>query len=198
MSGALRFAPVRPFPIRLAGPLGFLAIAAALAAVLLAMGRAPWCACGTIKLWHGVVHSSENSQHLTDWYTFTHLLHGAGFYALLAPLRRRLPLRSRFLLAMGGEAIWEAVENTDFVIQRYRTATLALDYYGDSVVNSLGDLLAAAVGFAFAARAPVRATIAAVIAIELLLAWAIRDNLTLEVLMLVAPIRAIARWQAGA
>jgi hypothetical protein len=176
---------------------GFLAIGAAMALALLALGREPWCTCGTIRLWHGVVHSSENSQHLSDWYTFTHVLHGFGFYAALAPFRRWLPPRARFLLAMAGEAAWEVVENTDFVIQRYRAATIALDYYGDSVVNSLGDLLAAAAGYGLAARAPVAMTIAVAVALELFLAWAIRDNLTLNVLMLLHPFPAIEAWQSG-
>lgn len=176
---------------------GLLAIAVALAAVLLLMGREPWAASGTIELWHGVVHSSENSQHLTDWYTFTHLLHGFALYAALLPLRGRLSPGARFLVAMTGEAAWEVIENTAFVIERYRTATIALDYYGDSVVNSVGDLLAAAVGYGFAARAPVWATIAVALALEGFLAWAIRDNLTLNILMLLYPIPAIEAWQAG-
>jgi len=177
---------------------GFLLIGAALAAALLALGREPWWTGGTIKLWHGVVHSSENSQHLSDWYTFTHVLHGFALYAALAPFRGRLPPGARFLLAMAGEAVWEAFENTDFVIQRYRAATIALDYYGDSVVNALGDLVAAAAGYGFASRAPVWATIAVVIALELFLAWAIRDNLTLNILMLLHPFPGIEQWQAGA
>jgi hypothetical protein len=122
--------------------------------VLLAMGRVPWCECGYVKLWHGVVRSSENSQHLTDWYTFTHFIHGFGFYAVFARIWRRRSVSTRFLAATAAEAIWEVFENTSFVIERYRAETISLDYYGDSVLNALGDLAASSIGFVFAARAP--------------------------------------------
>lgn len=167
-------------------------------AALLAMGRLPWCECGYIKLWHGVVKSAENSQHLTDWYTFTHFIHGFGFYAVFAVLGRRWPLATRFLAATGAEAAWEVFENTPFVIERYRAETISLDYYGDSVVNALGDLAASCIGFLFAARVLVGLTIVAFVAIEAVLAYFIRDNLTLNVLMLVCPIDAVRVWQSGA
>jgi hypothetical protein len=166
-------------------------------AALLAMGRVPWCECGYVKLWHGVVHSSENSQHLTDWYTFTHFIHGFGLYLALSLLGPGWSLATRFLLATAGEAAWEVFENTPFVIERYRAETISLDYYGDSVVNALGDLVASDVGFLFAARVPVWATLAAFVVLEGALACIIRDNLTLNVLMLVWPIEAIKRWQSG-
>ncbi len=172
-------------------------IGVAFVSTLLAMGRVPWCECGYIKLWHGVVRSSENSQHLTDWYTFTHFIHGFGFYAALAWLARGWPLAARFVAATAAEAAWEIFENTSFVIDRYRAETISLDYYGDSVVNAVGDLVASCIGFLFAARAPVRATIFVVVLLEVALAYFIRDNLTLNVLMLVWPVEAVKVWQAG-
>jgi len=173
------------------------AIMVSAASIELAMGRVPWCKCGYIKLWHGVVNSSENSQHITDWYTFTHIVHGIGFYVLLWLAARRMPVRSRFLAAVLLEAAWEVLENTPMVINRYRAATISLDYYGDSVINSMSDIAAMMLGFWIAYRLPVLMTLAVVIGIEAGLAYFIRDNLTLNILMLIHPIDAVKRWQSG-
>jgi hypothetical protein len=174
-----------------------IAIVATAAALELSMGRVPICKCGYVKLWHGIVNSAENSQHLTDWYTFSHVIHGIAFYGLLRLAARRLPLAWRFVAAVLLEAVWEVFENTPFVINRYRAATISLDYYGDSVLNSVSDICAMMAGFWLARRAPLWLTISLVVILEVAVALIIRDNLTLNILMLLHPFEAIKRWQLG-
>lgn len=170
----------------------------ALAAVyLLSIGREPICKCGYVKLWHGEVVSSENSQHISDWYTPSHVIHGFIFFGLLWLFARRLSFGWRLAIATLVEAAWEIVENSDAVIERYRAVTISLDYYGDSVLNTVCDVLAMVLGFFLAARLPVWATVALAIGFEAFTIWMIRDGLALNVLMLLYPLDWVAEWQAG-
>ena len=174
-----------------------LALVAVAAAILLAMGRPAICTCGEVKLWVGTVHGPDNSQHLADWYTPSHIIHGFLFYALGWLFLRRNPPGDRLLAAMLIEAAWEILENSQYIIDRYREATMALGYNGDSVINSVADIAWMIVGFAIARRLPVWATVALAMGFELLTLIVIRDNLALNVVMLVAPVEAIGDWQAG-
>jgi hypothetical protein len=173
----------------------------ALAIILLAMGREPICKCGFVKFWHGQTVSSENSQHLADWYTFSHIIHGFIFYGFTWLVARlagwRFDVWKALLAAIAIEGAWEIFENTDFIINRYREQTIALDYYGDSVVNSVADTLWMMVGFFAAASLTWKWALAAAVIMELSVGWIIRDNLTLNVIMLIWPNEAIKTWQSG-
>lgn len=163
------------------------------AAVLRSFGRRWWCACGGWTPWSWEVWSSHNSQHLIDWYSPSHLLHGLIFYALLCGLKRAYAVR--FSLAMALEAGWEMLENSSLIINRYRAVTASLDYFGDSILNSLSDISCCACGFWLAARLPPRWSVAIFVLSEALTTALIRDGLLLNILMLVAPSESVRAWQ---
>ena len=174
------------------------ALLALLGAILFAMGRPPICPCGTVSLWHGIVQSNQNSQQISDWYSFSHIIHGFIFFGLSRWLLPRQPLWVALGLAIGIEGAWEILENSPIIIDRYREVTMAFGYSGDSILNSVSDTLFMVAGFLAASRMRWWATVALAIAFELFTLWTIRDNLTLNVLMLVSPVEAIRDWQAGA
>ena len=183
--------------------LAALAIAAVTVIVLLAMDRPPICTCGYVKLWHGNINSSGNSQHIADWYTPSHIIHGMIFYALGWLLFARWKIggagsvRWGITLAVLIEAAWEVLENTPFIIDRYRSVTVNWGYSGDSVLNSFADIGWMSFGFFLALRLPVKVTAALAVIAEIATAIIVRDNLTLNVVMLLFPLDSIAQWQAA-
>lgn len=173
------------------------ALMAVAAVLLFTQGRVAWCKCGSLAPWSGDIWSLHNSQHLVDPYSFTHVLHGVAFFALLWPLRRWAPDGVRAVVAVAVESAWECLENSAAVIEKYREATISLDYYGDSVANSMADVVACAVGFTIASRVSWKVALGFFLATEVVLALWIRDSLLLNVLMLTFPIDAVKQWQMG-
>ncbi len=171
------------------------------------IGRIPYCSCGYIQFWYGDTNGPGNSQHITDWYSFSHFIHGLLFFGITHVISRytgrkkglehRWSLGTRFVIAITLEALWELLENSPFVINRYRTATLAHDYEGDSILNSLVDIVTCGIGFICAKKIPVWMTVALIITLEVFAAYFVRDNLTLNIIMLLYPLEAVKLWQMG-
>jgi hypothetical protein len=185
-----------------AGKLAALGAAAGIVIILLGMHRPPICPCGTIRLWQGVVESAENSQQIADWYSFSHVIHGFLFYGTAYLLWRRFGLQAlspRWALALAVlvEGAWEILENSPVIIDRYRAVTISYGYSGDSVLNSFADMAFMSLGFLFAARVPAMVTVSVALVFEAFTLFMIRDNLTLNVLMLAYPLDAVREWQAG-
>jgi hypothetical protein len=173
------------------------ALLAATGAVLWSYGRNLWCSVGDLTPWSWETASAHNSQHLLDPYSFTHFEHGVLFYAGLALVARRLPVRTRLLIALTLAGGWELLENSTFIIDRYREQTLDVGYYGDSVLNSLADMGWCALGFWVTSRVRWHVAVAIVVVFEVALAVTIRDNLFLNILMLIHPFDAILAWQSA-
>lgn len=185
-----------------AGAIAALGVALGIVVILLGMHRPPICPCGTIRLWQGVVESAENSQQISDWYSFSHVIHGFLFYGAAHLLWRKAGLKAispiwALALAVLVEGSWEILENSPIIIDRYRAVTISWGYSGDSVLNSFCDMAFMALGFVFASRAPALVTVVVAIAFELFTLAMIRDNLALNVLMLAWPVEAVREWQAG-
>jgi len=165
--------------------------------VLLFLGQ-PWiCECKYIKFWEGDISSSGSSQHIADWYTFSHIIHGLVFYGILWFLFPKMPVKYRFLFALGIEVSWELFENTPFIINAYRQQALAQGYIGDSILNSVFDTLFTLLGFGFAMLMPVWTSFVFVIAIEVFVAYSIHDNLTLNIINFIYQFEFIRLWQTG-
>lgn len=160
-------------------------------------GRLVMCKCGYVLPWYNNTNGPGNSQHLSDWYTFSHIIHGMLFYGFLWLIARKLPVKTRIIIAILIECGWELLENSPLIINRYRTATFALDYYGDSIINSVSDVISMCLGFFMSRRIPVWMTIVLIIALEVFAGYMVRDNLILNIIMLIYPIESIKVWQAA-
>lgn len=176
--------------------IAILAIVACSVVVLRAFGRLWWCACGEFRFYATDVLSPHNSQHLVDAYSFTHVEHGLIFYGLFLTLLPRVPFWWRLVLAVLLESSWEILENSSLIIERYRSATMSFNYYGDTIVNSIGDIASCIAGFAIASRLPAKLSILLFVLVELGLLLVIRDNLTLNIIMLIWPLESIRSWQS--
>ncbi len=187
------------WPLRVSKFSALIALLLSLAfiAILFYMDRPPICACGNIKLWHGIVQSSENSQHIADWYTPSHIIHGFIFFGLGRLLLKKWPLGLALCAAILVEGAWEILENSQVIIDRYREVTISYGYAGDSIINSVFDLVWMILGFFLASRLPWKVTLALALLFEAFTAYMIRDNLALNVLMLVAPIESVKEWRAA-
>ncbi|MBF9151382.1 DUF2585 domain-containing protein [Novosphingobium jiangmenense] len=185
-----------------AGWIAAIGVALGIVVILLGMARPPICPCGTIRLWQGVVESAENSQQISDWYSFSHVIHGFLLYGAAHLLWRKMGLKAispqwALALAVLVEGSWEILENSPIIIDRYRAVTISFGYSGDSVLNSFCDMAFMAFGFVFASRAPALVTAVVAVLFELFTLAMIRDNLTLNVLMLAWPVEAVRQWQAA-
>ncbi len=160
-------------------------------------GRVWWCQAGDYSPWAWEIWSRHNSQHLIDPYSFTHILHGILEFWLIGLIFKRVPLVWRLLIAIVIEGSWEVAENSSFVINRYREATISLDYFGDSIINSISDILCCATGFVIAYKLKFWRSLFLFVATEIVLIFWIHDSLIINIIMLFYPIEAIKQWQMG-
>ena len=172
-------------------------VMATAAFILLMEGRVWWCQAGDYLPWSWDIWSRHNSQHLVDPYSFTHILHGLLEFWLIGLVFKKIPVAWRLVIAVMIESCWEVAENSAFVIERYRAATISLDYFGDSIINSMSDIFCCATGFAIAYRLRFWKSLALFLATEIVLIFWIRDSLVINIIMLIHPIEAIKVWQMG-
>lgn len=175
--------------------LGAIVLFAVHIGTLYIFGQPAICVCDHVKLWEGDINSAGMSQHLSDWYSFSHIIHGFLFYLALWLLFPHLSIWQRFLIAMGLEIGWEIAENTPMVIEAYRQQALARGYVGDSIINSFADVLMMMLGFILAWRAPVWLIVVLALAMEIGVAYFIHDNLALNILGFVHQFDFITQWQ---
>jgi hypothetical protein len=177
--------------------IAILVVAATAVASLQLQGRVWWCQAGDYLPWSWEIWTTHNSQHIIDPYSFTHVLHGVAEFWLISLIFRRMPLAWRLFLALSVESTWEIVENTNYIIQRYREATISLDYFGDSIINSISDIVCCGMGFAIANKLRFLASMALFVVTEMILILWIRDSLIINIIMLLYPVEAIRKWQFG-